>query len=105
MHYVKLRNRSLFRNMFVFVDVKGYIADQLFIKHMVNVSFMKDEMSRPGDEPYVIVFCTVRKKDTKRFLAALDELPEMMRLHGYKDYMEYCKKSLGLLSAAKEGTR
>lgn len=102
MHYIKLRSMSPFSNTFVFVDVKGYLADQLFIKHMVRVNFMKDEAHRPGDEPYVIVFCTVRKKDTKRFLAALDELPETMRLHGHKDYMEYCKKSLGVLSATKE---
>lgn len=101
MHYLKLRSMSPFSNTYIFVDVKGYLADQLFIKHMVKVNFRKEEMHRPGD-PYVIVFCSVRKKDTKRFLAALDELPEAMRLHGYKDYEDYCKKNLGGLKAKRE---
>lgn len=100
MHYCKLKSTSLFTNEFVYVDLPEYLADQLFIKHMVKVKFDRDQMRRPGD-PYVIIFCKVRKKDTKRFLAALDELPEKMRLHGHEDYEEYCNKLIITLSCGK----
>ena len=90
MHYVKLFSASPFRAEFVYVDAPDYVADKLFIKHKVAVKF-KDQMRRPGD-PYVIVFCSVRKKDIGKFTAAIDELPEEMRQYGYEDYMEYCNK-------------
>lgn len=91
MHYLKLKGASPFRAEFVYVDVPEYIADKLFIKHKVFVKFAKDQIRRPGD-PYVIVFCSVRKKDVGKFTAALEELPEAMLQNGYEDYMEYCNK-------------
>lgn len=101
MHYHKLNSTSLFTNEFVYVDLPEYLADQLFIKHMVKVKFDKDQMRRPGD-PYAVIFCKVRKKDTKRFLAALDELPDKMRLHGHEDYEKYCDAVFGVLNRGKE---
>lgn len=101
MNYYKLNSASPFTNEFVYVDLPEYLADRLFIKHMVKVKFDKDQMRRPGD-PYVVVFCKVRKKDTGKFLAALDELPEKMHLHGHKDYEEYCQKVFGILKHGKE---
>lgn len=91
MHYVKLFSASQFRAEFVYVDAPDYVADKLFIKHKVAVRFAKDQMRRPGD-PYVIVFCSVSKKDIDRFVAAIEELPEAMRQNGYEDYMEYCNR-------------
>lgn len=102
MHYVKLLSVSLINDTYVFVDTPEYLADQLFIKHKVRVNFNKGEMKRPGG-PYVVVFCTVRKKDTDRFLAAMDELPNKMLLLGHDDYTEYCGKNLSVISSKARG--
>lgn len=96
MNFVKLRGLSAFRTEFVYVDIPEYVADQLFIKHKVRVHFKKGEMHRPGD-PYVVVFCSVRKKDINRFMAAMEEMPEAMRQKGHEDYTEYCEKYLGVI--------
>lgn len=96
MNYIKLRGVSALRTEFVYVDVPEYVADQLFIKHKVRVHFRKSEMRRTGD-PYVIVFCKVRKKDIGRFVKAMEEMPEAMRQKGHEDYMEYCEKCIGVI--------
>ena len=39
MNYCKLDSTSPFTNEFVYIDLPEYLADQLFIKHMVKVKF------------------------------------------------------------------
>lgn len=96
-NYVKIRTLSPLTNLYFFVDTPKYLADQLFIKHKVRVNFKKGEFRRKGDK-YVVVECTVRKKDTGRFIAALDELPNKMLLLGYDDYEAYCNEVMGVLN-------
>lgn len=87
-NYIAFRQFSLLWAHFAFIDVPAYLADQLFIKHKVTVHF--GEEAHRNDTEYVIIFCKVRKKDTDRFLAALEELPRKMLICGHLDYEEYC---------------
>ena len=92
-NYNAFRQFSLLWAHFAFIDVPAYLADQLFIKHQVTVHF-GEEHHHP-EANYIIIFCKVRKKDTDRFLAALEELPDKMLICGHLDYEEYCNDIIG----------
>ena len=87
-NYFTLERFSLLYDYYAFIDVPEYYADQLFIQHQVTVRFGK-EFQHP-DQPYVIIFCKVRKRDRDRFLSALPELERKMILCGYPGYSEFC---------------
>lgn len=100
-NYVKI-DKGLFRDLYAFIDTPKHFADQLFIKHKVRVYFQRGEMARPGDR-YVVIFCKVRKKDTCRFITALNELPNKMLLLGYDDYAACCEEVMRIVERSKEG--
>lgn len=87
-NYLTLKRVSLLYDHYVFVDVPEYYADQLFIRRGVRVRFGL-EFKHP-DQPYVVIFCKVRKRDRNEFLAALSELDSKMILCGYTGYSEFC---------------
>lgn len=87
-NYFALQKFSLLYDHYAFVDAPEYLADQLFIRHQVTVHF-GHEFTHP-DHPYVIIFCKVRKKDSERFLLALDELHNKMILCGHPNYEDFC---------------
>lgn len=85
--YWKIRKfsiRSLFFDYYMFFDTMPYLADRLFIRHEVKVWFDMD-MEKPGS-PYLVIFCHVRKKDTPKFLEALEDLKKSMLLCGHPYY-------------------
>ena len=85
---LKLAKWSLFFRYYVFVDVKEYLADNLFIYEKVRVWFQKEYWKE--DTCYKIIFCKVRKKDELKFLEALKKLENKMLLFGYSDYIDFC---------------
>ena len=87
-NYFTLERFSLLYDYYAFIDVPEYYADQLFIQHQVRVRF-GNEFQHPH-QPYVIIFCKVRKRDRDRFLSALSELNRKMILCGYPGYEEFC---------------
>lgn len=56
----------LFHRHFAIIDTADHLADQLFIKHKVQVDF-GSEFACP-DEPYRIILCKCRKRDADAFL-------------------------------------
>ena len=88
--YLKLEKSSFLYNFFAYLDVAEYLADNLFAKHQVTVRF-GEEWSTPDSE-YRIILCRVRKRDTRRFLDALEELPKKMLICGYADYPAYVER-------------
>ena len=79
---LKIRKPSLRYDYFLFFDTPEYLADQLFIKQMVRVWF-DQEYAKEGS-PFLAILCHVKKKDSAKFLAALDALKNKMILCGYK---------------------
>lgn len=98
-NYYKLKTRNPFSREYIFIDCEKYLADDLFIKHKVQVNF-KDELAKDGTE-YRIIHCTIRKRDESKFLAALSEINNKMSLMGYKGYEECCEAVIGLLLNGK----
>ena len=99
-NYFTLEQFSLLYDHYAFIDVPEYYADQLFIQHQVWVRFGK-EFQHP-DQPYVIIFCKVRKRDRERFLSALSELNRKMILCGYLGYEEFCH---GFITKMNDGAK
>lgn len=60
-NYFTLEQFSLLYDHYAFIDVPEYYADQLFLQHKVTVRF-GNEFQHP-DQPYVVIFCKVRKRD------------------------------------------
>lgn len=88
--YLHLERFSLRYLYYAIIDTADYYADQLFIRHQVTVRF-GNEFAHP-DAPYLIIMCKVRKKDRRRFLDALAELPNKMLLCGHTDYLAFCEQ-------------
>ena len=86
-NYLSLNRFSLLYDHYAIIDVPEYYADQLFIRHQVTVRFGK-EFQHP-DQPYVVIFCKVRKRDRNRFLSALSDLNRKMLLCGYPGYEKF----------------
>lgn len=87
----RLEKLSLFYNYYAFIDTPHYLADNLFIKHEVTVHFMQ-EYHHPEME-YIVILCKCRKRDSERFCAALEELPNKMLICGHPDFIDFCKKA------------
>lgn len=102
-NYFTLERFSLLYDHYAFIDVPEYYADQLFIKHKVTVRFGK-EFQHP-DQPYVIIFCKVQKRDRDRFLFALSELNRKMILCGYPGYEEFCDTFIAKMNDGAKALR
>ena len=89
-NYFPLKKFSLRYDYYCFVDVEKYLADELFIRHKVQVKF-KQEYQKTGMN-YLLIFCKVRKKNKTKFLEALEELKSKMLLLGYEDYQNFCEE-------------
>ena len=97
--YLKIRKPSLRYDYFLFFDTPEYLADQLFIKQKVRVWF-NQEYAKEGS-PFLAIFCRVKKKDSAKFLAALDALKNKMILCGYPEYEAEVQKMMRHLEEAK----
>ena len=82
--YLPLEKPSLRYSYYMYLDVKPYLADQLFARHKVRVWF--DEEYVKDGFPYTMILCHVRKKDMPAFLEALEDLKRSMIICGYNDY-------------------
>ena len=100
--YLKIRKPSLRYDYFLFFDTPEYLADQLFIKQKVRVWFDK-EHAKEGS-PFLAILCHVKKKDSAKFLAALDSLKNKMILCGYPEYEAEVQKMMRHLEEAKGGS-
>ena len=97
--YIKLRKLSLRYNYFLFFDTAEHLADHLFIKQMIQVWF--DMECEKKGYPFRAILCHVKKKDTAKFLAALDALKDKMILCGYPEYEAEVQKMMCHLEEAK----
>ena len=97
--YLKIRKPSLRYDYFLFFDTPEYLADQLFIKQIVRVWF-DQEYTKKGS-PFLVILCHVKKKDSAKFLAALDALKNKTILCGYPEYEAEVQKMMRHLEEAK----
>ena len=98
--YLPLEKPSLRYSYYMYLDVKPYLADQLFARHKVRVWF-DGEYVKDGF-PYTMILCHVRKKDVPAFLEALEDLKRSMIICGYNDYEAEASAFLDNLERLKE---
>ncbi len=96
-NYITLdKEISLFYKNYAYIDHDSYLADDIFISKKIKVKFKGD--FKWDDSNYRVVLCKVKKKDSKRFEKALEELEDKMLLTGHVDYEEACKKFSSMIS-------
>ena len=93
-NYIEL-NSSVFRSNFAYFDLPDYLADSIFINHKIKINFGKEMHS--DNEKYIIVFCSVRKRERALFLQCLDKLKNNMLICGNTDYPAFCQKQIRIL--------
>lgn len=87
MNYIKLSSR-LINQEYAYFDVPDYYADNLIKQKNIKVKFIS-EMKKP-DVPYIVIFCSVNKKDCAIFESAMVALEKKMLVCGYTDYLDFC---------------
>ncbi len=99
--YLSIQKFSLRFAYLIYIDVRDYLADPLFVKHGVRIRCGK-ECAIP-DSPYRFILCRVRKRDVQGFHDALEELENSMLICGYTDYEREASSWLGKLGNLKKG--
>lgn len=97
--YLKIRKPSFRYAYFLFFDTPEYLADPLFVNQTVRVWFDR-EYAKEGS-PFLAILCHVKKKDSAKFLAALDALENKMILCGYPEYEAEVQKMICHLEEGK----
>ena len=101
-NYFKIRQFSLLFDYYCYVDIPEYYACGLFEKHKVLMWFGKEYAH--NDHPFRFIFCKCLKWHSKRFKAAMDELPRIMAYNGVMGYDEFCEQIAEQFSTAKNKT-
>ena len=92
-NYFKLDDKSLLYRHFAYIDTEWYLADNIFIQEKLRVRFGRE--GRKQGSPYRIIFCKVRKRDTKKFVRSMERLYNKMLLMGHAD-VDKCLEELGV---------
>lgn len=95
-NYVTIKNLVPWRVSFMFIDIKDYLADQLFINEEVRVRF-GNEYSKDGCK-YICISASCRAKDWYRAQRALEALGTKMVICGNTDYEEYCNELISKMN-------
>jgi hypothetical protein len=81
---------SIFTKKVMYVDTKDYLADNIFVNQKLRILKFDKEWGRAGC-PYVLICCTIWKKDANKFLKCMELLRNKMLLFGHTDYEEFLK--------------
>ena len=100
-NYWRMKDFSIFSVSYAYVDHSSYQADRLFAQNKARMKFKGEYVK--AESPYCIVFCKVRKKDTKQFEEALDRLKNKMLLLGYRDYPDVCREITKMIEEGMKG--
>jgi len=87
-NYIKLKPSLLYQN-YVFFDVEQYYADNLFIRHKIKVTFLREYQKE--DIPYLAIFCKVKKRYASEFEIVMKELADKMIICGFAEYEQFCE--------------
>jgi len=94
---LEIDSRIPWRRSYAYVDTAGHRADKIFIRAELPVRFSRKEMGRDGTD-YVVVFCSVKKQDERRFLKCMADLERAMIMEGRKDYPGFCAEVFAAFS-------
>lgn len=98
-NYIQIKRRNPFRDTFMFVDCKDYMADRIFIKHKFRVAY-KLEYVKNGT-PYIIVMVSYPKRKRALFMECMHELRNSLLICGYADYDAITEGLFGAILSRK----
>ena len=83
MNYIEVKNPVPFRSSFMYVDVKDYVSDQIFIDHeLTGIRFDKKEL-HSTDTDFIIIKCNIFTKDKDKFYDCMEHLRRKLQFFGY----------------------
>ena len=95
---IRIRSISPFHNRYIFVDTKDYVSARVFAENDIRPSHIK-EMVNPKT-PFRLIICSIKKRDTEKFIGSLETLKNRILLLGYRDYDETCAMLQKAIEAA-----
>lgn len=88
-NYIKLKDFSFRYYKYAYIDTKDFIADKMLMEAGIEPKFTGD-YTKDEYNDYVIVFCSVKKKDEEKFMSVINALFEIMHSEGKEDYEQFC---------------
>lgn len=85
------------RYEYIYFDTPEYLADAVFKKQNIASLKIKGEFVKEGSE-YVVIRCSIAKRDENKFIKAMEELQKSMVLCNHKDYVEFCITAISSLT-------
>lgn len=90
MNYYECRNFGIRYKIFLYIDVRDYLADSIFMNHELEVKWVREFSHKKS--PYLVIFCKVPKKDVEKFKTVMGELEKKMLICGHRDYSKLAKE-------------
>lgn len=100
-NYIRCKCYNPFRCRYFFVDVEGFLADNIFIDNKLRVTFNGD-YGHHDYKGFRIVDCSFPRWKEKKFLMCLDKLNNKAILSGFANYT---KTSEELIKFIMNGTK
>ena len=100
MNYYECRNFGIKYKTFMYIDVKEYLADRLFLDYGVHVKWTRQFSHE--ESPYLVIFCKVLKKDVEGFKTAMKDLQNKMLICGHSDYNKMSEDIINEITEEEE---
>ena len=88
-NYIQLKTLKFYEE-FAYFDLKDGLADEVFIKHSLNVKHI-NQLGRFGYDFHIFI-CRILRKDIEVFKTCMQELHNEMIICGHSNYDDFCNE-------------
>lgn len=92
--WAKILRPSLLYDYFVYFDTKQHLSESIFSQIRPHIRVHTREFANEKYE-YHLMLSRVLKKDSERFMEALERIPSKMLICGHGDYIDTCEAIIG----------
>ena len=90
MNYIKLGSKGSLHVNYIYADRPKKYSTGVFYRYRVKIK--ETGIISEDGSPYILIQCTVKRWDEKKFLQALEDLEGTLIRMGHSDYPEWCEK-------------
>lgn len=92
-NYLEIPTRQPLRYKYLYVDIDEKYAKKLFEHEGVKADCIT--VASEEDSPYIMVDCTVPKRDKETFIVIMEHLAKRMKFEERYDYPQACRRLFG----------
>lgn len=93
---IKMKKFSLLNNYFMVFDTQDYIFEKVLLQNGLSAKIIT--LSVSDENKYILIGYKIRKSKTDDFVKCVYQMPTYMHMHGYDDYVEFCKSFIDELN-------